>query len=99
MSAVSMKLKPAPTNASSSLNDVASSTVHPKMLPPNASGETCKPELPSFRASTLPPSRIQPSQRRCEGSGTYTLIEYSESSALAHAVDVSIPQGFRVDRH
>ena len=47
MSAVSMKFMPASTQASSKLNDVASSTVHPKTLPPKASGETCRPDRPS----------------------------------------------------
>jgi hypothetical protein len=64
VSAVSMKLKPAPTKASSSLNDVDSSTVQPKILPPNASGETCKVEFPSFRVSTLPPRRMSEEQQR-----------------------------------
>jgi hypothetical protein len=50
-SAVSMRLNPAPTNASSSLNDVASSTVQPKTLPPNASGATSNPVPPSLRPS------------------------------------------------
>ena len=50
-SAVSIRLKPASTKASSSRNDVGSSTVQPKTLPPNASGATSKPVFPSLRFS------------------------------------------------
>jgi hypothetical protein len=48
-SAVSIRLKPAPTNASSRANDVASSAVQPNTLPPNASGATSNPVMPSLR--------------------------------------------------
>ena len=48
-SAVSIRLKPASTNASSRWNDVASSTVQPNTLPPNATGATSNPVLPSLR--------------------------------------------------
>ncbi len=51
-SAVSMKLQPASSQASSSEKLVASSTVQPNTLPPKASGETCSPELPSARRGT-----------------------------------------------
>src|SRR5215510_11107032 len=44
-----MASKPAPTKASSSLNDVASSAVQPSTLPPNISGAISSPELPSLR--------------------------------------------------
>src|SRR5512140_1859514 len=46
-SAVSMKLKPASSHASSSENDVASSAVQPNTLPPKHSGETFRGERPS----------------------------------------------------
>src|ERR1051325_8389448 len=49
MSAVSMRLKPADTNASSSRNPVVSSTVQPNTLPPKAKGATSKSEFPKFR--------------------------------------------------
>src|SRR6266513_5273115 len=49
MSAVSIRLNPAATKASSNLKDVPSSTVQPKTFPPNASGATFKPELPKLR--------------------------------------------------
>ncbi len=48
-SAVSMKFMPASSQASSSENDVASSTVQPKTLPPKHSGETCRPLRPRER--------------------------------------------------
>src|SRR5882762_8641768 len=50
-----MRLKPAATNASSSLNEVGSSAVQPKTLPPKANGATSSPDLPSprFIISTL----------------------------------------------
>src|SRR6187401_1129972 len=48
-SAVSTRLNPASTNASSRRNDVGSSTVHPNTLPPNARGATSNPVLPSVR--------------------------------------------------
>src|SRR5689334_23171556 len=48
-SAVSMRLKPAPTNASSKSNEVASSAVHPKTFPPKASGAISNPVFPSLR--------------------------------------------------
>src|SRR5208283_4914362 len=48
-SAVSMKLKPAATKASSSRNEVGSSTVHPITFPLNTRGETSGPEFPSLR--------------------------------------------------
>src|SRR6185369_15387873 len=48
-SAVSMKLKPASSHASSSENDVASSAVQPNTLPPKHSGETCRAERPRVR--------------------------------------------------
>src|SRR5208282_539266 len=48
-SAVSIKLNPAPTKASSRLKEVDSSTVQPKTFPPKARGETSNPELPSLR--------------------------------------------------
>src|SRR5215472_11156634 len=51
-SAVSIRLKPAPTKASRSLNDVAPSTVHPNTLPPKAIGATSKSVLPSLRLCT-----------------------------------------------
>ena len=46
-----MKLKPAPTKPSSSLNDIASSAVQPNTLPPNMSGATSIADLPSLRFS------------------------------------------------
>src|SRR4029077_295789 len=49
ISAVSIKLNPDATNASSSWNDVDSSTVHPNTFPPKASGATSSPERPSLR--------------------------------------------------
>src|SRR3712207_578686 len=48
-SAVSMKFSPASTAASSSLNDVASSTVQPNTLVPRQSGGTIRSERPSRR--------------------------------------------------
>ena len=50
-SAVSMKLKPAATNASSSSNEIASSAVQPKTLPPKVIGQTCSEDWPSWRFS------------------------------------------------
>src|SRR5690349_10709277 len=50
-SAVSIRLKPEATKASSSRNDIASSAVQPNTLPPNANGATSKPVLPSLRFS------------------------------------------------
>src|SRR5882757_9509190 len=47
-----MQLPPAATKASSNVNDVASSTVQPKTLPPNTSGAICRADLPSRRFST-----------------------------------------------
>src|SRR6266403_3869681 len=44
-----MALKPAATNASSSLNEEGSSTVHPNTFPPKTSGEISSPEFPSLR--------------------------------------------------
>src|SRR5258708_30011339 len=44
-----MRLKPAPTKASSSVNEVGSSTVNPQTFPPNASGATSNPEFPKLR--------------------------------------------------
>src|SRR5690606_31560347 len=48
-SAVSMALKPRSTKRSSSLNEVASSAVQPKTLPPKTSGAISRPERPSVR--------------------------------------------------
>src|SRR6185437_12968594 len=48
-SAVSMKLNPAPMKASSTRKEVGSSAVHPKTLPPRASGPISNPEAPSLR--------------------------------------------------
>src|ERR1700691_6582236 len=45
-----MKLSPAPIIASSTLNDAASSAVHPNTLPPRHSGATCKRERPRARS-------------------------------------------------
>src|ERR1700741_3959192 len=42
---------PAATQASSSLNDVASSAVQPNTLPPNISGGSSMPDRPSWRVS------------------------------------------------
>src|SRR5271154_167320 len=42
-------LRPAATKASSSLNDMGSSAVHPKMLPPKTRGATSRLEFPSLR--------------------------------------------------
>src|SRR5947209_6162516 len=53
ISAVSTRLKPDEANPSRILKDVFSSMVHPKTLPPKASGATCKPDLPSSRFSML----------------------------------------------
>src|SRR5271154_2378134 len=47
-----MKLSPDATNASSSLNEVASSAVHPNMLPPKVQRPTSRPEFPSLRLIT-----------------------------------------------
>src|SRR5580698_9790432 len=44
-----MRLKPAPTKASSNSNEVASSTVQPNTFPPKARGATLSPDLPSCR--------------------------------------------------
>src|SRR5215213_4695689 len=44
-----MRFNPDETKASSNANDVGSSTVQPKTLPPNASGATSNPEFPSLR--------------------------------------------------
>src|SRR5579872_399303 len=49
ISAVSMKLNPAATNASSIRNDVFSSAVQPNTLVPRQSGETLRFEAPSLR--------------------------------------------------
>src|SRR5262245_7371279 len=46
-----MALRPAATNRSSSLNEVASSAVHPSTLPPNIRGAIRSPDLPSARFS------------------------------------------------
>src|SRR5579862_834293 len=48
-SAVSIRFSPEATNASRILNDVGSSAVHPKTLPPSASGPTSNPVFPSLR--------------------------------------------------
>src|ERR1700738_18039 len=47
-----MELKPAATNASSNLNDVDSSAVHPNTFPPKTNGEISSPEFPSLRFFT-----------------------------------------------
>src|SRR5690606_27362927 len=52
-SAVSMALKPRSTKRSSSLNEVASSAVQPKTLPPSTSGAISRPERPSVRFSMV----------------------------------------------
>src|SRR5438270_8320303 len=49
VSAVSIKFSPAPTKASSILNDVASSAVQPNTLPPSISGATSIEDCPSWR--------------------------------------------------
>src|SRR6202140_5097836 len=49
MSAVSMKLKPAATKASSTINEAGSSMVQPKTFPPSAKGASSNPEFPNFR--------------------------------------------------
>src|ERR1700686_3141524 len=49
-SAVSMKLSPALTNASSTVKDAASAAVQPKTLPPRHRGETRKLERPKGRS-------------------------------------------------
>src|SRR6516162_9302639 len=54
-----MKLNPEPTKASSSLNEVGSSAVHPKTLPPKASGAISNPELPSFRFCISAPLSVK----------------------------------------
>src|SRR5215207_9290402 len=46
-----MKLNPASRKASSSRNEVASSTVQPKTLPPKQRGETRRSDRPSRRIS------------------------------------------------
>src|ERR1017187_7389283 len=46
-------LRPDATNASSSLNDVGSSAVHPKMLLPKTSGPISRLEFPSLRLITM----------------------------------------------
>src|SRR5208282_4316204 len=48
-----MKFSPDATNASSSLNEVGSSAVHPNMLPPNVMGPISRLEFPSLRLITL----------------------------------------------
>src|SRR6476619_2211324 len=63
-SAVSIRLKPASTNASSRRNDVASSTVQPNTLPPNARGTTSNPVLPSLRRFI----RLLRGRRECSGA-------------------------------
>src|SRR5580658_8409893 len=45
-----MKLRPAAIMASSTLNDAASSAVHPNTLPPRHRGATCKRERPRVRS-------------------------------------------------
>src|SRR6202012_1699821 len=45
-SAVSMRLPPPATKASSTANDVCLSDVQPKVLPPSPSGNTSRSELP-----------------------------------------------------
>lgn len=52
-SAVSRKLPPAATYASSTANDCASSAVQPKTLPPSASGKTWRSEEPSLRREVI----------------------------------------------
>src|SRR5450755_1459689 len=49
-SAVSTKFMPASTQASRRRNDIASSMVQPKTLPPRQRRETCRPERPSGRS-------------------------------------------------
>src|SRR5260370_39728757 len=57
-SAVSMKLPPASTYASSTASDAFWSVVHPNVLPPRHRAATRSPERPSFRISmTIPPGR------------------------------------------
>src|SRR5215831_5793849 len=46
-----MALKPAPTKASSSRKDIASSVVQPNTLPPNMSGAIAICDFPSLRFS------------------------------------------------
>src|SRR5690242_20578796 len=59
-SAVSTRLNPASTNRSRIANEVGSSAVQPKTLPPNANGATLIPELPSGRVfMMLNPGDIQ----------------------------------------
>src|SRR5512139_188424 len=53
MSAVSIRLKPASTKASSSSNECASSTLQPNTLPPKASGAMDNDDLPSGRLCTV----------------------------------------------
>jgi hypothetical protein len=48
-----MQSKPAATNASSNENEVLSSAVQPKTLPPKTSGAISKPESPNLRFFTL----------------------------------------------
>src|SRR6185436_872230 len=50
-SAVSTKFMPASTQASRRRNDIDSSTVQPKTLPPRQIGETSRPERPRERVS------------------------------------------------
>ena len=54
---MSIRLKPASTKVSSNRNEVGSSTVQPKTLPPKASGATSNPVLPSLRFSIGGPSQ------------------------------------------
>src|SRR5262245_17464834 len=65
-SAVSIKLIPASTSASSRLNEVGSSAVQPKTLHPKHRGETSNPEFPSFRffISIFSPRKNRPQRAR-----------------------------------
>src|ERR1700743_1433773 len=53
-----MKLSPASTNASRIENEVASSAVQPKTLPPNISGATSNSERPILRFCMISPEFV-----------------------------------------
>src|SRR5271155_280116 len=76
-------LRPAATKASSSLNDMGSSAVHPKMLPPKTRGATSRLEFPSLRLinSTLLCSRGPRICRR--GRGTHVSREAGLTATAA----------------
>src|SRR5665213_1996386 len=56
-----MALNPAATKASRSLKEFTSSTVHPKMFPPNTRGDISNPVLPNLRLFILNLSSALPS--------------------------------------